>query len=89
MSQSMSRATSLVLESQSSLILSSEIGISEIDTSASSNSFIPADLQYTDETRTCVLFEEDKEQAFNAWWYRTSWATNLKYKISQGRSIMC
>jgi hypothetical protein len=78
-----------VLESQNSSIPFSEDGISEIDPPESSSLFIPADLQYTDETRTCVIFEEDKEQAFNAWWYRTSWATNIKHKTPQGRSIMC
>ena len=66
MSQSMSQAISLVLESQNSSIPFSEDGISEIDPPASSSLFIPADLQYTDETKTYVIFKKDKKQAFNA-----------------------
>jgi hypothetical protein len=55
------------LESQNSLIPFSKNGISEIDPPEFSSLFIPADLQYTDEIRTYVIFEEDKEQVFNAW----------------------
>jgi hypothetical protein len=55
-----------MLKLQNSLIPFSKNGISEIDPPKSSNLFIPTDFQYTDKTKTYMIFKEDKKQTFNA-----------------------
>ena len=77
-----------MLKLQTSSILPSEDSLSEIGDSTSFNLFIPSDLQYIDEARTCVLFEEDKEQVFKAWWCQTPWAKNVAHKTREGKSVM-
>lgn len=84
----MSSTISIVPDSQMSLIPSSDDGLSEIGIPISSDLSIPGDLEYADNAKTCILYEEDSRQAFYAWWCRTPWATNMANKNSQGKSTM-
>ena len=84
----MSSSIFLVSDSQISSIPSSDDALSEIDTHNPSDLSIPIDLEYADDAKTCILYDEDNRQAFHAWWGRTSWATNVENKTSQGRSTM-